>query len=191
MNAGIRTYAVLGVMCIVSVLGMLYLADKNGYNRSNAEHAKLGATKSQEAKEKQAIEQVGINDLADQYVSALETSHALSKELDQYKAQLRQAREKRTKNENPSKECKCNNVDPERPVWPVYPAIYRMYNRSIVHPDLPPNQRVRAIDEIGDGIDAIQHCGTEETRLKIKVNKLQGVIRRSSCFIQGNKKPPQ
>lgn len=187
MNASnIRGKFLLVAGLVLAIAASLWLADRNGFNRAMAKVEANNTKATAAAKEQQAIEQAGINDLAGLYHGAMQTLHDTQQELHDYKAELRSEQQKR-RTTHDSTDCNCEARPPPAEPVDVLPAVYRMFNRAIQHPDLPENQRRQPPDAAGDGLDAVQYCGQESARLAIKVNTLQGIIRSSSCFVSSGR----
>jgi hypothetical protein len=165
----VTVYAIAGGVLVTVACAGLYGAFAYGKSVERAENNARVAAAVEAAKKKQAKDQKSVNDLADQYYQAVEKNVEIASNLNKLKAELR-----KTRNAPPPE---CNPFLP-----PVVPAIYRMFNQATSHPDLPQAVGTRVPDEAGDGLDAVQYCGTEAARLAIKVNALQGVIRQSECF---------
>jgi hypothetical protein len=151
----------------VGVAGALVLAyfigDHVGYKDAVADYSVQAADLAQKAKKKQAIEQIAVNDLADQYYKAQEREHEKSIEVDALKRALRE------------RDSMASNDD----------APYRLFNEAANSANLPDNPRTQAPDAERDSLDAIQYSVAEFNRVAQKANTLTAIIAASECF-----KPP-
>ena len=126
MNA--RIYIAIGV---VGAMVLAYLAGSHiGYSDAVADYSVEAAILADKAKEKQAIEQIAVNDLANQFYKAQVRENEKSIEVDALKAALRR-RDSRAYNDN---------------------APYRLFNKAADSANLPENKRTRLPDAEKDGV---------------------------------------
>ena len=154
---------VAGGVVLLLVLA-LYLADKNGYTRAVADYSVEAAELAEESRKKQAIEQIAVNDLADQFYKAQENEREKSIEVDALKRALRE------------RDSRASNSDA------FNSPIYRMHNVSADNPDLHKAVGTKEPDAEGDGIEVVQYSVAEYNRVAVKVNTLIDIISQSECF---------
>jgi len=156
-----RIYIAVGV---AGALVLAYLAGSHiGYSDAVADYSVEAAILADESKKKQAIEQIAVNDLADQFYKAQENEREKSIEVDALKRALRRKRSMASGSDSP----------------------YRLFNEAANSANLPDNPRTRLPDAERDSLDAIQYSVGEYNRVAKKVNTLIGIISGSECF-----KPP-
>lgn len=150
--------AVIIPILILLVIGLVYVADKNGYNRANSEYAIEVSKLLASAKLAQAEKQVEINNLAHIYNESLDDQREKIYEIDKLKKSLR-------------------DISDDL-------AHYRLFNEASNSEHLPDSIHTRPFDREADGIDAIQIAVMAYNSAAIQVNSLIDLIHSSECFIE-------